>query len=103
MGMHVQALVDAGVKAKDIAVVAPYNLQVSCPSAGIPPLPAHEIPETCRAKFNPHLAPTPAPLGSWRPWREELLVRCSTPSPRRCQCSSSWVWEGEILPQTVPF
>uniref|UniRef100_A0A8C5IU12 Immunoglobulin mu DNA binding protein 2 n=1 Tax=Junco hyemalis TaxID=40217 RepID=A0A8C5IU12_JUNHY len=28
VGMHVQALVDAGVKAKDIAVVAPYNLQV---------------------------------------------------------------------------
>ncbi|NWU07040.1 SMBP2 protein, partial [Cephalopterus ornatus] len=27
-GLHVQALVDAGVKAKDIAVVAPYNLQV---------------------------------------------------------------------------
>ncbi|RMB97934.1 hypothetical protein DUI87_25412 [Hirundo rustica rustica] len=28
VGMHVQALVDAGVKAKDISVVAPYNLQV---------------------------------------------------------------------------
>ncbi|NWW24579.1 SMBP2 protein, partial [Falcunculus frontatus] len=28
VGIHVQALVDAGVKAKDIAVVAPYNLQV---------------------------------------------------------------------------
>ncbi|NXY14205.1 SMBP2 protein, partial [Atrichornis clamosus] len=28
VGMHIQALVDAGVKAKDIAVVAPYNLQV---------------------------------------------------------------------------
>ncbi|NXM48833.1 SMBP2 protein, partial [Gymnorhina tibicen] len=28
VGMHVQALVDAGVKAQDIAVVAPYNLQV---------------------------------------------------------------------------
>ncbi|NXE00578.1 SMBP2 protein, partial [Chaetorhynchus papuensis] len=28
VGMHVQALVEAGVKAKDIAVVAPYNLQV---------------------------------------------------------------------------
>ncbi|NXT64059.1 SMBP2 protein, partial [Chaetops frenatus] len=28
VGMHVQALVDAGVKARDIAVVAPYNLQV---------------------------------------------------------------------------
>ncbi|NWV69578.1 SMBP2 protein, partial [Malurus elegans] len=28
VGMHVQALVDAGVKTKDIAVVAPYNLQV---------------------------------------------------------------------------
>ncbi|NXP22088.1 SMBP2 protein, partial [Scytalopus superciliaris] len=28
VGLHVQALVDAGVKAKDIAVVAPYNLQV---------------------------------------------------------------------------
>ncbi|NXX48694.1 SMBP2 protein, partial [Tricholaema leucomelas] len=27
-GLHVQALVEAGVKAKDIAVVAPYNLQV---------------------------------------------------------------------------
>ncbi|NWI86897.1 SMBP2 protein, partial [Pitta sordida] len=27
-GLHIQALVDAGVKAKDIAVVAPYNLQV---------------------------------------------------------------------------
>ncbi|NWR35063.1 SMBP2 protein, partial [Tachuris rubrigastra] len=27
-GLHLQALVDAGVKAKDIAVVAPYNLQV---------------------------------------------------------------------------
>ncbi|XP_009074723.1 PREDICTED: DNA-binding protein SMUBP-2, partial [Acanthisitta chloris] len=27
-GLHVQALMDAGVKAKDIAVVAPYNLQV---------------------------------------------------------------------------
>ncbi|NXQ55282.1 SMBP2 protein, partial [Anthoscopus minutus] len=28
VGVHIQALVDAGVKAKDIAVVAPYNLQV---------------------------------------------------------------------------
>ncbi|NWI59118.1 SMBP2 protein, partial [Calyptomena viridis] len=28
VGLHIQALVDAGVKAKDIAVVAPYNLQV---------------------------------------------------------------------------
>ncbi|XP_062350435.1 DNA-binding protein SMUBP-2 isoform X2 [Cinclus cinclus] len=28
VGMHIQALVDAGVKARDIAVVAPYNLQV---------------------------------------------------------------------------
>ncbi|NXG50364.1 SMBP2 protein, partial [Psilopogon haemacephalus] len=28
VGLHVQALVEAGVKAKDIAVVAPYNLQV---------------------------------------------------------------------------
>ncbi|NWV46755.1 SMBP2 protein, partial [Daphoenositta chrysoptera] len=28
VGIHVQALVDAGVKARDIAVVAPYNLQV---------------------------------------------------------------------------
>ncbi|NXJ55741.1 SMBP2 protein, partial [Spizaetus tyrannus] len=27
-GLHIQALVEAGVKAKDIAVVAPYNLQV---------------------------------------------------------------------------
>ncbi|XP_052552136.1 DNA-binding protein SMUBP-2 isoform X1 [Tympanuchus pallidicinctus] len=27
-GLHIQALVDAGVKARDIAVVAPYNLQV---------------------------------------------------------------------------
>ncbi|XP_015718818.1 DNA-binding protein SMUBP-2 [Coturnix japonica] len=27
-GLHIQALVDAGVKAQDIAVVAPYNLQV---------------------------------------------------------------------------
>ncbi|NWS72502.1 SMBP2 protein, partial [Crotophaga sulcirostris] len=27
-GLHIQALVDAGVKAHDIAVVAPYNLQV---------------------------------------------------------------------------
>ncbi|NXG59682.1 SMBP2 protein, partial [Hemiprocne comata] len=28
VGLHVQALVEAGVKARDIAVVAPYNLQV---------------------------------------------------------------------------
>uniref|UniRef100_A0A7M4ESU9 Immunoglobulin mu DNA binding protein 2 n=1 Tax=Crocodylus porosus TaxID=8502 RepID=A0A7M4ESU9_CROPO len=28
VGLHVQALVNAGVKAKDIAVIAPYNLQV---------------------------------------------------------------------------
>ncbi|NXE14253.1 SMBP2 protein, partial [Lophotis ruficrista] len=27
-GLHIQALVEAGVKARDIAVVAPYNLQV---------------------------------------------------------------------------
>ncbi|XP_072193027.1 DNA-binding protein SMUBP-2 [Excalfactoria chinensis] len=27
-GLHIQALVDAGVKAQDIAVIAPYNLQV---------------------------------------------------------------------------
>ncbi|NXN16591.1 SMBP2 protein, partial [Indicator maculatus] len=27
-GLHIQALVEAGVKAKDIAVIAPYNLQV---------------------------------------------------------------------------
>ncbi|XP_069713281.1 DNA-binding protein SMUBP-2 [Phaenicophaeus curvirostris] len=27
-GLHIQALVDAGVRARDIAVVAPYNLQV---------------------------------------------------------------------------
>ncbi|KFO74430.1 DNA-binding protein SMUBP-2, partial [Cuculus canorus] len=27
-GLHIQALVDAGVKARDIAVVTPYNLQV---------------------------------------------------------------------------
>lgn len=27
--MHVKALTEAGVKAKDIAVIAPYNLQVS--------------------------------------------------------------------------
>lgn len=26
--LHVQALVDAGVHASDIAVIAPYNLQV---------------------------------------------------------------------------
>lgn len=26
--LHIQALVEAGVKAQDIAVVAPYNLQV---------------------------------------------------------------------------
>lgn len=48
MGMHIQALVDAGVKAKDIAVVAPYNLQVSCPSPGIAPLPAHRAPQDPR-------------------------------------------------------
>lgn len=30
-GLHIRALLEAGVKAKDIAVVAPYNLQVSCP------------------------------------------------------------------------
>lgn len=28
VGLHIQALVDAGVKARDVAVVAPYNLQV---------------------------------------------------------------------------
>ncbi|XP_078539014.1 DNA-binding protein SMUBP-2 [Lissotriton helveticus] len=28
VGLHLQALVDAGVKARDIAVIAPYNLQV---------------------------------------------------------------------------
>ncbi|NXN97066.1 SMBP2 protein, partial [Rhinopomastus cyanomelas] len=28
VGLHIQALVEAGVKAQDIAVVAPYNLQV---------------------------------------------------------------------------
>uniref|UniRef100_A0A669QK06 Immunoglobulin mu DNA binding protein 2 n=1 Tax=Phasianus colchicus TaxID=9054 RepID=A0A669QK06_PHACC len=28
VGLHIKALVDAGVKAQDIAVVAPYNLQV---------------------------------------------------------------------------
>ncbi|XP_075784448.1 DNA-binding protein SMUBP-2 [Pelodiscus sinensis] len=28
VGLHIQALVEAGVKARDIAVIAPYNLQV---------------------------------------------------------------------------
>lgn len=28
VGLHVQALVDAGVRAADIAVITPYNLQV---------------------------------------------------------------------------
>lgn len=28
--LHIKALTDAGVKAKDIAVIAPYNLQVGC-------------------------------------------------------------------------
>nr|XP_008106994.1 PREDICTED: DNA-binding protein SMUBP-2 [Anolis carolinensis] len=28
VGLHIQALVDAGVKARDIAVITPYNLQV---------------------------------------------------------------------------
>lgn len=27
--LHIKALTEAGVKAKDIAVIAPYNLQVS--------------------------------------------------------------------------
>lgn len=31
MALHVQALVGAGVRAQDIAVVAPYNLQVRQP------------------------------------------------------------------------
>lgn len=90
MGMHVQALVDAGVKAKDIAVVAPYNLQVSCPCPGIPlslHTEHHKTPESCRAKCNQHLGPTPAPLSSLGLWREELLVRCSPHSPQE-------VWEG---------
>lgn len=29
VGLHIQALVEAGVKARDIAVITPYNLQVS--------------------------------------------------------------------------
>lgn len=28
VALHIQALIEAGVKAKDIAVIAPYNLQV---------------------------------------------------------------------------
>lgn len=28
--LHIKALTDARVKAKDIAVIAPYNLQVRC-------------------------------------------------------------------------
>lgn len=28
VAMHVEALTEAGVKARDIAVIAPYNLQV---------------------------------------------------------------------------
>lgn len=28
VSLHVQALVDAGVRASDIAVITPYNLQV---------------------------------------------------------------------------
>lgn len=31
VGLHVQALVDAGVRASDIAVISPYNLQVREP------------------------------------------------------------------------
>lgn len=27
--LHIKALIEAGLKAKDIAVIAPYNLQVS--------------------------------------------------------------------------
>lgn len=27
--LHIKALIDSGLKAKDIAVIAPYNLQVS--------------------------------------------------------------------------
>lgn len=29
VALHVKALTDAGLKAKDIAVIAPYNLQVT--------------------------------------------------------------------------
>lgn len=29
MELHIKALTEAGLKAKDIAVIAPYNLQVS--------------------------------------------------------------------------
>lgn len=40
-GLHIQALVDAGVKARDIAVVAPYNLQVSWRPPGTSSLSSH--------------------------------------------------------------
>ncbi|XP_061263253.1 DNA-binding protein SMUBP-2 [Bos javanicus] len=41
VGLHVQALVDAGVRAADIAVITPYNLQVDLLRQSL----AHRLPE----------------------------------------------------------
>lgn len=53
--LHVKALTDAGLRAKDIAVIAPYNLQVSRAAVAQPSCGPPTIPQSHQLSFTGHL------------------------------------------------